>query len=311
MSFWQRIRGESSEFPIPAKVQGPWRAILHMAVCFIEVALSLIGPVLSTCALLMILFVTHTFFNEVFPFVVEERGMVVGYAITMLGLYILVALVFNYLSATWVGPGHPANVDEQTRTELFEDPGRRPNAPLRYCQKCKCLKGMRTHHCSLCRKCVMKMDHHCPWINNCVGFRNHKYFLLFLFYMMTGSMFFLTCGATQAARVFRGLPTSATFMFSAVLCVAACIASMIFFVWNVILVATNQTTIEFMTNFSTKEINRFDLGYFRNLQAVFGDGPWYLWLLPSRAPPLGDGLVFPLVDPQTKEIRFFSKHANV
>lgn len=32
---------------------------------------------------------------------------------------------------------------------------------LRKCEKCGQLKPPRTHHCSLCRTCILKMDHHC------------------------------------------------------------------------------------------------------------------------------------------------------
>lgn len=53
---------------------------------------------------------------------------------------------------------------------------------VRFCDKCKIVKPDRSHHCSVCRKCVLKMDHHCPWVNNCVSYSNYKYFILFLAY---------------------------------------------------------------------------------------------------------------------------------
>merc|ERR1712151_586434 len=56
------------------------------------------------------------------------------------------------------------------------------NGERRYCKWCAKYKPDRTHHCRVCRTCVLKMDHHCPWIYNCVGFRNHKYFFLLLLY---------------------------------------------------------------------------------------------------------------------------------
>ena len=49
-----------------------------------------------------------------------------------------------------------------------------------FCFYCKIIKSNRTFHCMYCKKCIDKFDHHCPYINNCLGYKNHKYFLIFI-----------------------------------------------------------------------------------------------------------------------------------
>jgi hypothetical protein len=171
----------------------------------------------------------------------------------------------------------------------------------RSCKWCSKYKPDRCHHCRVCRMCILKMDHHCPWIYNCVGYKNHKYFFLLLFYSVIDchiiawtmypsvgravdnpstpflSMFFLLFGQTLAC--FIGLLVTA------------------FFTFHIWLMLKSMTTIEFCEKSMKKmgyESSVYDRGVYGNIKAVLGDC-MLLWLLPI-SPPAGRGLVFATED---------------
>lgn len=60
---------------------------------------------------------------------------------------------------------------------------------LRYCRTCNSYKPDRSHHCSVCRRCILKMDHHCVFVNNCISFYNYKFFICFITYAFLGCLF--------------------------------------------------------------------------------------------------------------------------
>ncbi|VVC36246.1 Hypothetical protein CINCED_3A005520 [Cinara cedri] len=98
------------------------------------------------------------------------------------GNWLLINVIFNYYMGVTTSPGFPTS-----NCLIFND--------IVMCKKCDSPKPPRTHHCSVCNKCIIKMDHHCPWLNNCIGFYNHRYFFLYMVYTTLGSLFLITFGA--------------------------------------------------------------------------------------------------------------------
>ncbi|XP_026864242.2 palmitoyltransferase ZDHHC16A [Electrophorus electricus] len=92
------------------------------------------------------------------------------------GHWNLVMIVFHYYKATRTSPGYPPKMKNDISF-------------VSVCKKCVIPKPPRTHHCGICRTCVLKMDHHCPWLNNCVGHFNHRYFFFFCLYMTLGCLY--------------------------------------------------------------------------------------------------------------------------
>ena len=212
----------------------------------------------------------------------------------------------------WQPP--PDDDDEDVEAaDAVEDKKSNSEKRRRFCRKCTQWKPERTHHCSVCGRCVLKMDHHCVWVNNCVGAHNYKFFLLFLLYTFLATVFDAVVLLSNFVDFFKdmeaakqrapnggdpsapsppppgGSPTSlseqqnqgagmACVFGTFVLDIAFAASLLGFIIMHANLVLSNMTTIEM---YEKKKMLpwRFDRGRSNNLQEIFGISPW-TWLLP-------------------------------
>jgi len=199
--------------------------------------------------------------------------------------------IWNYPTQDFRADPHDPEKEAKLNVQEQKRSGERRN-----CKWCGKYKPDRCHHCRVCRTCILKMDHHCPWIYNCVGFANHKYFFLLLFYAV------IDCNLiafTMFESVQRSVDANAPFLsmfallFGETLSCFLAILVTCFFGFHIWLMMKAMTTIEFCEK-SMKQSgydgSAYDQGPWQNFVAVVGSNP-FLWLLPL-GPPSGDGLSF-------------------
>lgn len=175
----------------------------------------------------------------------------------------------------------------------------------RFCQKCRCFKPDRTHHCSSCQRCVTLMDHHCPFTGaNCIGFANRKFFLLFLYYASAGCALvtILSPGhifheLDEFGRDNADVSTCDVLwivcvIFGYMLCMVHALALAGFAGFHTFLVLRNRTTIENnepRQALHNEALKRMDTTPRNHWRAIMGTNPW-LWLIPVTAACQGDGV---------------------
>lgn len=241
-----------------------------------------------------------------------------------------IGVTFNLLAfiAYWrvilSGPGSPRDFPDLLGDEEYGVPEvmrqsvlAKSNGNYRYCSKCVCWKPDRSHHCSTCQCCILKMDHHCPWFGICVGFRNHKYFVQLLWYVVILSVIGLIAASIYITQfvwhdTFKNEYISVNSSIYGVVCFSFAIAVLVFGAFTTWLLINNRTTLEqtesmsYRTSLTARHFkhrrppsmaslgNVFDLGWRANVAQVFGVN-WLVWLLPlepRRVPDL-DGIQFP------------------
>eukprot|EP00927_Polykrikos_kofoidii_P082434 TRINITY_DN81_c0_g1_i2.p1 TRINITY_DN81_c0_g1~~TRINITY_DN81_c0_g1_i2.p1 ORF type:complete len:347 (-),score=33.68 TRINITY_DN81_c0_g1_i2:99-1139(-) len=270
-------------------------------------------PVAFVCAIICCLYVIYAWLY-CWPLINDPETSSIGQRRLITVSIVTLMLVVCYVKCIVIHPGWIPEADDDPKW-CREKPGdaRRTShcsedetvtvfkeskrtGDRRYCKWCAKYKPDRCHHCRVCQTCILRMDHHCPWLYNCVGFRNHKYFVLLLFYTTIDTHFiaWTMIGTVQDSvddtvpfrRMFLLLFGESLAMFIGLLVTA-------FFSLHIWLIFKALTTIEFCEKQAkrmTSDSSPYDRGVYGNICAALGEN-MLLWFLPC-SPPSGSGLDF-------------------
>lgn len=229
--------------------------------------MDILGPVLILFAFGLIVLACYEYYFIILP-QISSISWFLSLVLAFWFLFIVFNLVFNYILCIVISPGHTYYI---------------PDVPS--CAKCGVSKPMRAHHCQICDKCVLKMDHHCPWINSCVGFRNHRYFVLFLTYCWAGSLTFFF----SSVGYYSELKYSQIFSLSFVVFTCFSIIFTVFAAWHWVMVVKGLTSIEILDD----KVKLVEFNWRLNLEIVFGTRNVWLSLLPRISNLPYDGVYWP------------------
>lgn len=162
----------------------------------------------------------------------------------------------------------------------------RLHAVASYCEKCERTRPVRTHHCSICRKCVMRMEHHCPWVGNCIGIHNYHSFTQFLVYSFILTS---TIAGRSLSLIINSIEKSSFSTYLSAMVnggLMVTLGSLV--IYHLAMITINTNTIELSYY---KHDNLFDFGWKKNFIQVFGE-QWISWIFPVNTHCIGT--IFPV-----------------
>eukprot|EP00928_Gymnodinium_smaydae_P020415 TRINITY_DN17891_c0_g1_i1.p1 TRINITY_DN17891_c0_g1~~TRINITY_DN17891_c0_g1_i1.p1 ORF type:complete len:548 (-),score=95.69 TRINITY_DN17891_c0_g1_i1:58-1701(-) len=265
-------------------------------------------PVLTVIGGIFTLYIQYVFFHcarllqfDLPPQARDQRDYNQGrlhfttfHVLTIVVLYCLGRCILTNPGTIPSGKGW--DVDACDNDTIAEQVEKKHTGERRHCKWCLKYKPDRCHHCRVCNLCVLKMDHHCPWVYNCIGYRNHKYFFLLLFYSVV-DLVWIVC--TMFDTLWWATRTDVDSCILILLCVGQTgatfmvVITSMFFSFHVWLMMQAMTTVEFCEKSlknSGYDNSIYSIGLTGNISAVLGSNP-LLWLLPC-ALPQGDGLLW-------------------
>ncbi|KAJ3570099.1 hypothetical protein NP233_g4624 [Leucocoprinus birnbaumii] len=127
--------------------------------------------------------------------------------------------------------------------------------PSKWCRRCCAPKPERTHHCTICGRCVLKMDHHCPWLaSKCIGHRTYPAFVHFLTCITFLAIYIGFVAGSALIYAFNNplAVNEYTPIHEMALAFAGAVFTLVigsFLCYHLYLISTNQTTLENVTPF--------------------------------------------------------------
>lgn len=184
-----------------------------------------------------------------------------------------------------------------------EDGNKNETVGWKLCAICQYYTPPRSHHCKLCKACILRQDHHCYFTAGCIGHFTTPYFIFMSFWMLIGQLFvvywMIRYSLVEFSNAWMYFPPTAFWAsltksqpwfnsFLVLLSVFVLInifTSTFYLVMGVIAASSNMTFYEGSRGIKTYKKSNV----LANVRAALGSYYWIRWLIPIGVAPEGDG----------------------